>query len=250
MRLVTWNAARNTMKTSFEQVQDAIEELDPDVVVLPETCMPASATSEVHWIGRPGQEHEYPGLAVYGRNGYRVTRDELRIDSPSFFLPLRVSGPVVFRLLAAWPTRTDESSYAAVIERGIGASAVWLSEGPAILAGDLNTSTKVVKQATTHPEFVRRMAELGLVSAYHELGGHAHGAEPEATFLKGRTHDHAQGFHLDYCFLSSSLLPGSQVVVGDRTVWRPRSDHLPVILDVPDANFTSGQASRPTKGIA
>ena len=143
----------------------------------------------------------------------------------------RVSGRVDFNLLAIWPVQREGSlRYAQTLHAGLERYSDILSER-AIVAGDLNSSTKVSGQQTTHPRFVSAAAALGLASAYHHLTGEEHGAETQSTHRK----DAAKSFHLDYCFLSRSLLDAANFSIANGSLWRTLSDHSPIVLDVPDS---------------
>ena len=234
MRIVVWNAAWNTRKRPHEGVVALLALLGADVAVVSETSRPAKAGSpRCFWIGP-----DEPGLGVYVRDGFRVEPDDPSPDVPRYFVPLRISGEVSFQLLAAWPTKLDASSYQAVLMRGLEAYGSRVATEPTVLAGDLNASARVIGQEAAHPKFLAALEQLDLLSAYHHLGPHRHGEEPQQTFLPSASSD--RGFHLDYCFASRRLLRDATARLGDREDWRRVGDHLPLIVNLPNANFSSG----------
>jgi endonuclease/exonuclease/phosphatase family metal-dependent hydrolase len=72
---------------------------------------------------------------------------------------------------------------------------------------------------------------MGLVSAYHAQSGEAQGEETVPTYMRGQ----GASFHLDYCFVSKSLAASANVCVLRGDDWPKRSDHFPIVLDIPDA---------------
>jgi endonuclease/exonuclease/phosphatase family metal-dependent hydrolase len=147
----------------------------------------------------------------------------------------RVGGQVDFNLLAIWPVQHEGGlKYAQTLQMSLERYSDLLSER-AIMAGDLNSSSKVSGQQTTHPRFVSAAAALGLASAYHHLTGEDHGAETVSTYR----HDASRSFHIDYCFLSRSLLDAANFGIANGGEWRTLSDHSPIVLDVPDSLLVS-----------
>ena len=118
---------------------------------------------------------------------------------------------------------------------GLGHFGSFLNSGPVIIAGDLNTSPRVQDQKVTHGIFVEAARRLGLVSVYHEQSGEAHGKETHDTY---RHNSITPGsFHLDYCFVSLELAAAATVSILGSAEWCKRSDHSPVVLDIPDRAF-------------
>ncbi len=77
-----------------------------------------------------------------------------------------------------------------------------------------------------------RLAELGLVSAYHAHHRLGHGQEQHPTYFHRFKADDA--WHIDYCFVSRSLLPQvTQVDVTADESWATRSDHRPLSVTLP-----------------
>ena len=93
-----------------------------------------------------------------------------------------VRGSVEFELVAAWPVQAKgDPSYHRTLMEILTVFGSTLGSGRAILAGDLNSSTRVLSQSSTHSKFVTAAAALGLVSAYHERAGELHGEETVPT---------------------------------------------------------------------
>ena len=108
----------------------------------------------------------------------------------------------------------------------------FLAQPQVAMVGDLNTSSRVRSQARSHPEFVARAGALGLTSLYHYQTQESHGEESQATYRhRGSDQD---TFHIDYCFLSASLLQGARIRVVNDPDWAKVSDHYPIVVDLPD----------------
>jgi hypothetical protein len=73
--------------------------------------------------------------------------------------------------------------------------------------------------------------DRGLVSAYHEQTGEAHGEELVATYR----HSNGDLFHVDYGFVSQSLIGSVRCRIADEPRWFEIGDHRPIILDIEDA---------------
>ena len=153
--------------------------------------------------------------------------------APTLMGAFTAMGRLAFDLLAVWPVqRAPGPLYHDILMTGLDRYADLLRSGRVVLAGDLNSSTRVLNQKHTHPVFVQRAAALGLVSAYHEQTGERHGEETVATYLhnSGPTRE----FHIDYCFVAEALKGHVKVSVLNNSEWAARGDHFPVVLDVND----------------
>jgi exodeoxyribonuclease III len=103
----------------------------------------------------------------------------------------------------------------------------FIAEMPTVLLGDLNTGPKLGNSFIKGGAVFGRLAELGLVSAYHAHHGIGHGQEQHGTYFHRFKTD--EPWHIDYCFLSASVLPKvTQVHIAEHERWTQRSDHRPL----------------------
>lgn len=229
MRLVAWNANHNGKRRSFDENLRLLAPLNGDILVLSETAgPPAGHPLGAHWIG-PGA----PGLAVVAPNGLTLTPHPLNNGAPSLMGAFHVNGRIAFDLLAAWPVQGMRGpTYHQILMAGLDRYADFLRSTRTILVGDLNSSSRVSRQRTTHPRFVQRAESLGLVSAYHVLTGEPHGEETIATYRHstGPTRE----FHLDYCFVGQPICGSATLRILNDADWAGRSDHFPLVLDLRD----------------
>jgi len=241
MRLIAWNANFNNRRRSFEETVALLEPLESDILVLSEVAPPAAGVpGRVQSLG-----NSTPCLAVaVGPAWYLETLPE-NAAAPSLAGAFLVNGPVRFGLLAIWPVQTAgaASTYHQILMDALGLYEPFCLAGPTVLAGDLNSSSGVVAQRQTHPQFVRRAEELGLVSVYHSQTGERHGEESLPTYRQ--RFSETETFHLDYCFVSKGLSAAARVTILSDGEWPSRSDHFPVILDIPNGAFPASAAGSP-----
>jgi hypothetical protein len=227
MRLIAWNANFNNRRRSFDQDLSVLGPLCPDIVVLSETGPGGPTDSSVGLTP--------PHLSVASFNGYTVEPSERNHSAPAYSASFRVAGPVQFTLLACWPVlRTKQDKYSALLDQILSHFRP-LVNGFTILAGDLNSSSAVTGQRRSHPRFVANCEGLRLHSVYHHLAGEEHGRESTFTYVHGK--ENPSYFHLDYCMVSERLLPAASLSIPQMTEWLALSDHVPLILDIPNVAF-------------
>jgi hypothetical protein len=174
-----------------------------------------------------------PSLVVVAGEGWELQSLPENDNAPALSGAFRVGGAVEFFLLAAWPVQSKGGpSYHNMLMTLLKHFGTTLGSGRAILAGDLNSSSRVSNQQQTHPQFVKAAKELRLVSAYHEQTGEDHGKETITTYP-----GHG-GFHIDYCFVPQTLAAATNVSVLRAGDWATRSDHFPLLVDIPDRAFS------------
>lgn len=229
MRIAAWNANYNRHRRSFERDAEFMWAERADLLVLSETAHPAAGTDDrTAWIGDEGG----PGLGVIERNGYTLSAQK-HSGAPALFGAFQVKGPRPPNLLAAWPvqtTRPPKSSYATLLKTALEVFGEFLCEERVALVGDLNSSSRVVAQAASHPKFIKEAAELGLTSLYHHRTKEAHGEKLLPTCR--HSGPGKKGFHLEYCFLSPDLLTSAKIRVIQGADWEARSGHFPIIIDL------------------
>lgn len=225
MRLVAWNAnCERYQSRSFSDIRTILAPLHADLLVIsggPQRAEGASwawpddaaATRLVVWV-RPTWSHQ-------------ITASDPSVPHSAV---VQIRSPLQFSVVALYPeTRTDGLTYAKILEGAVRAYDATIRQPRTLLAGDLNSSTRVTKQRTSHPRFVSALAERGVSSLYHRQEDVSHGEEPVGTYRHG-----TREFHLDYAFLSNELLPSSTLAIPRHHHWRAISDHFPLIVDIPD----------------
>lgn len=234
MRLVIWNCAGK----AHERLPDLLP-LRPDVVVLSECASPVVQAAQVvfasaassRWVG----SIKTKGLAVLTFGPFRLADpDHPYTTTGRWALPVRVTGPVHFNLLAVWAQGSGYAAYVSSVEAAIQDHQAFLASGPAVVAGDLNSNACWDGQTQGgHTRIVRRLGGLGLQSAYHRHFREAQGGESRPTHFHMRSIE--RPYHLDYAFVPTAWADvGYSVEVGSAERWLETklSDHMPVVVEV------------------
>ena len=103
--------------------------------------------------------------------GYRIAAIRAR-DVPRYIIPVQVTGPVSFLLLAVWSQKDPDFSYVRGVIRAVDCYRDLIGAQPTVVAGDFNSNAiwdYKRPAGQNHSGLVRNLAELGLVSAYHFL---------------------------------------------------------------------------------
>lgn len=223
MRIVAWNCCRGPMARKAT----ALAALRPDVAILSEALAPAEESAQLHWY--PSNASRL-GIQVRAFGPYTLRRLK-RAELPNCVVPLRVSGPASFNLIAVWTWPAP--SYTKAFLNGLSAYARLLGRGPAVVAGDFNGNPVFDK----HKQRVKwwtagfaQLQEAGLVSAYHQFNGVAYGDEGHATHHFLRKPE--RPFHIDFCFVPRAwALRKLDVHVAHGAEWYALSDHFPLVVD-------------------
>ncbi len=154
---------------------------------------------------------------------------------------MHVQGPQPIRLLAVWAQnasaglwRKDEPG---PLGRGLGIYSAFLTEGPAIVAGDFNNNTIWDRPGwpISHGVHLQQLRALGLISAYHAMTGEAPGEETRPTLYWRDRKEDGPVYHIDYVFLPEAWVPRiGEMRVGAFADWcgKGLSDHAPVWIDL------------------
>jgi len=238
MRIVSWNCG-----SGFHRKLAALSALDPDVAVVQECAdletlarkAPEFAPTSAFWTG----DNPHRGLGVFSFGPYRLVRRGTDDASITYALRVRVVGPQAFNLVALWshygksPVTVAAPGPTLLALRAYGR---FLSERPAIMAGDLNNHVRWDKpgKASNHANAVTASAALGLVSAYHAFYGLEQGAERHPTlYWRDRTKT-GPTYHIDYAFVPQAAIGLlRRVAVGSYAKWIATglSDHAPLIVE-------------------
>src|SRR5690606_18453921 len=110
MRLVTWNCCRGR----FERKVPLLAPLAFDVAVVQECSIPSQPDASTLWFG----DNPTQGVAVVATPEYELAPLATDLELPRYVIPVQVSGPVSFLLLAVWTHR--EPTYVDPLLRAIG----------------------------------------------------------------------------------------------------------------------------------
>jgi hypothetical protein len=230
MKLVTWNC-----KSAFGRKLAAVAQLNPDILVIPECGKLEGSVASVlglppvnsfDWVGTDKNK----GLGVIAYGDYSVRRHPDYDENLRWILPLEVTGPRSFNLLAVWTLQDTETKfYLTPLIKAIETYQHLLRESETIIAGDFNQNVlfDTPRGKVKYANWVSKAGELGLRSVYHFDRQCDQGCEPEKTFYLH--HKEEKGHHLDYIFATEGMLKnGVTVEVGSFADWHKASDHMPL----------------------
>jgi exonuclease III len=222
MRLATWNC-----QTGLESNWGAVEALDADVLVVQE-CGPETreqVAAQDGWTCEPQPGGYGKGLAILARSPYKI---ETREPSEPFFVSTVISGPERFRFVGFWAMTPKFTGYSYTRQATRMIEQLPDDGLPTVVAGDFNAS-----KSQRHLRNVRRLADLGLVSAYHAYHDLDHSAaevHPTSYFQWQESRPH----HMDFVFVPMKWRIRA-VEVGtfkDYSQLGGLSDHVPVVVSV------------------
>lgn len=225
MRIVTWNCCRGPASTKFA----FLKRLKPTIAIVQECARPVGDDPRCVWFG----DNPRQGIGVVASGEFRISPVKPR-DVPRYTIPMNITGPVSFLLLAVWSQQDRPYRYVKGIIRAVDCYRDLIKAQPTVIVGDFNSNTiwdHKRPNDQNHSGLVRTLADLGLVSAYHHFYGEAHGAESRPTFYL--LWEKRRPFHIDYCFIPKEWAPFLQSVeVGTYRGWSRKSDHRPLVVDV------------------
>jgi exonuclease III len=226
MRLVTWNACRG----SFEFKAPLVLALKPDIAVIQEIAKPQTEIAGCQWFG----DNPRQGVAVIVSVAYRLHLLPMLDDVPKFVVPIVVSGPHSFLLMAVWTLGNQPMRYVRAASSAVEAYKDLFASERVVMLGDFNSNAiwdRLHPRRLNHSALVERLAGYGLVSAYHHVHGIRHGQERESTFHQYRHKD--KPYHIDYCFLPLTWAHSiKNVELGAYSTWAKHSDHLPLTVEL------------------
>jgi hypothetical protein len=237
MRLVTWNCS-GALHRKF----DALLRLRPDIAIVCECAQPErlrarGCDGNPIWIG----QNPNRGLAVFGFNGYAARLAEPFHATLRYVAPIRITGPEQCNLLAVWAQNgsggVSRKHQLGPLRRALIKYKALLSEGPCIVAGDLNNNVIWHRPGwrINHVSVVSTLGTHGLTSVYHALRGEAQGEETVPTlYWRDRKKD-GPTYHIDYVFLPAQWIGRvAEFSVGTYEDWcgSGLSDHVPLLVDI------------------
>lgn len=234
MRLVAWNCNER-----FESNYRHLRDLAFDIAVVTECGPFEPGLEDVRVVSsvlklavdRPGHTKH---IGVLAQEPWHVAPLPL-ISTQPWVLPVKVTGPVDFTILAVWALGSEwvdgHLSYAAQTSRVVD-EVLPLIDGPVVLAGDLNAPIpSKPADARRHANSVSRLMSHGLVSAFTAARGPVDPLTEPTLYHQRKV---AQPFHIDHVFVPTGWTSGVEVAVGSYADWveRKRSDHVPIIVDL------------------
>jgi len=230
VRIVVWNC-----RMGFAKKRELLYNLLPDVAVIPECSRDAILSCKqdgyaVSWWG----DNKNKGLGVLAAKPWRLKSG--RRPTEKWIVPVKVSGPLNFLLVAVWASRVGEIkelNYIGQVFEAIRKHPRWFTNSSAVvMCGDFNSNTIFDhgRKLRNHSAVVKLLAEKNMVSAYHAFFKEDHGEETRPTHYFWYQKERC--FHIDYIFAPRNWVSRiTNLTVGTYRKWRPVSDHVPIIAD-------------------
>jgi exodeoxyribonuclease III len=225
MKIINWNC-----NMAYRNKAKYILNLNPDIVVVPESETTGNQTQKRLWFGNNPQK----GISIYSYSEYSLQIHQLYNPEYRYVIPLEVTGKSKFYLLAIWAMNDKQDRS----RRYIGQ--VWLAlnyykellNKPMIIIGDFNSNMKWDRKGHyglcgKFGDVVNLLQDDSIHSAYHQYFKENFGMETRHTWFMYR-HE-AKQYHIDYCFASSNFKV-NLVEIGKYEEWSKYSDHMPLTV--------------------
>ena len=236
---------------AFRKKGAKILEFTPDLLVVPESEVPAKLTfsdllpepKEKIWIG----ENPSKGIGVYSYSDFELKLHKAYDPEFRYIVPIQVSGKESFTLIAVWAMNDkDKPSH-----RYIGQ--VWLAlqkyenllNDPFLIIGDFNWN-KIWDDshnlAGNLTQIIEYLNSKKIISLYHHYFREGFGEETRPTFYMYRKK--SKPYHIDYYFGSTDFINRLQSFeVGKYEAWHSWSDHMPIFCTFNPKPLVSSQVS-------
>jgi len=230
LKIVSWNC-----NGAFRNKYHLLEEMQADILVIQECEDPSRSTLKYQeWAGeylwKGGNKNK--GIGVFSRGRCVVEALNWSDDGLQLFLPCRVDKR--FNLLNIWTKHANSPNF-----RYIGQ--LWkylqlhknkLANDSVVLCGDLNSNTQWDEwdRWWNHSDVVRELEEMNIYSLYHRITGESQGKESSPTLYMHRKLE--KPYHIDYAFVSASLMSQNHIEIARPHPWLNHSDHMPVLFTI------------------
>lgn len=111
MRLITWNCCRGP----HDKKVPLLAALNADIAVVQECAKPAIESDTCLWFG----DNPRQGITVQAALPYRLRRIRELPGIPKFVVPISVSGPVEFTILAVWSKNNESHRYVEAVVKAV-----------------------------------------------------------------------------------------------------------------------------------
>lgn len=239
---------------AFHRKYEALHILRPDVAIVAECASPDIlrlkapdfAAEDCVWVG----ENTQKGLAVFAFNGFKLERGSDYDGTLKYIVPVDVSGPCHFSLLAVWAfvygAHVSGRHDVGAVNMAVSHYQHRLKARNTIMAGDFNNHVKWDRRGNPRnfADIAERLEAHGLCSAYHQTMQLRFGEETDHThYWRDRKELSAFNCHIDYIFAPENWIgSGPDFHIGGYAEWcgNGLSDHVPLVMELNIPNGAAG----------
>ena len=218
----------------FREDSKKILPLKPDILIISE-CenFNLSEQSDSHWVG----DNQSKGLGVFTFNGFKIELYKDYSDKYKYILPLVISKEEEsYHVMGVWTQKVgekkkDHQNYIRQFQLSLNHYDSFLNHNNVVICGDFNSNLiwKRTGIDQDHQDVLDHLSDKSIYSSYHNFFDEEQGKESHPTYY--HYHQEERPFHIDFCFLSQSLINTLQSVeVGKFDDWMDLSDHVPMII--------------------
>lgn len=231
MKIVTWNC-----NGAFRKKYQQLDQFNADILVIQECEDPSQSKSEYRdWSGEYlwSGKNKSKGLGIFAKGANTLSALNWNEHELELFLSCRINDN--FNLIGIWTKNPElrKFRYIGQFWKYLQLEKENISSDRSVLCGDLNSNAYWDKKhkGCSHSDVVRELEELEITSLYHESTGEEHGLEKTPTQYMYRKIE--KPYHLDYAFVSRSLMDSNAAVfLGCAEDWLQHSDHMPLVFSV------------------
>lgn len=230
MKIISWNC-NGALRKKFT----TLAPLKADVHIIQECEDPEQTKDTAYkswaenyiWIGK----NKNKGVGIFTKNSISLKKLPLNSDQLEYFLPCLINDK--YTLIGIWASHANSPTFGYIGQ-------VWKYlqlhkdqfNSNTLLIGDFNSNSCWDKwdRWWNHSDVVKELDEIGISSLYHSQYLQDHGAETTPTFFMHRKL--AKPYHIDYSFMSKSLMNKSTITIGEPAIWLQESDHMPLMIEL------------------
>ena len=232
MKIISWNC-----KMRFRDDIDRVCDLKPDLLIIPESekinligrfKLESNGVSDSCWVG----DNPNKGLAIFTFNNFKIKLFRDYVDKYKYILPVTIiKDSISYKVIAVWAKKTGKIKYTQQLISALREYENFINNGNIIICGDFNSNLYWKRSGidNNHQEILNILDSKKIYSSYHNYYKEKQGRESKATYY--HYHKKDRPFHIDFCFLSESLLAKvKNIKILKYDDWINSSDHVPIIV--------------------
>ena len=221
----------------FRDDIDRVCDLKPDLLIIPESekinligrfKLESNGVSDSCWVG----DNPNKGLAIFTFNNFKIKIFRDYVDKYKYILPVTIiKDSISYKVIAVWAKKIGKIKYTQQLISALREYENFINNGNIIICGDFNSNLYWKRSGidNNHQEILNILDSKKIYSSYHNYYKEKQGRESKATYY--HYHKKDRPFHIDFCFLSESLLAKvKNIKILKYDDWINSSDHVPIIV--------------------